>query len=391
MDEKRLSAAGAIALNAVFGDDPATAVKIVEALGSTYALFGLSDDELKTLFGPESKYTGKISRYCMDAADEEYERLGAKGVSFLSITDEDYPCLLRECPDAPVLLYVRSTSPISEIFNSRPLVSIVGTRDLDLYGQECCRSAVMALAKAGQPPAIVSGLAIGADIKAHLSALDASIPTIAVSPVGIDDIYPKRHCDVASRIIRSPGSAIITDYPPGTVPRPEVFLRRNRIIAGISAATILVESRAKGGGMMTARLASGYGRPVYAFPGRCGDQRSEGCNILISKNVAEIIPLPSDLPAMLGLGKPARKSGSLKDMHGKIAEALDGKIDRGSVESAWRIYSLTHAQSGISYDEICSLTGLRYNEVSFLALMLENAGFIRSDMFQRCSINDKYV
>ena len=386
MDKDSLDIIGAIALNEIFGQEPELAVQIVSALGSTHALFGLPGREISRLFGPGSKYAGKIGPRCMDEAARSYERLRRLGCSFLCITDEAYPQLLRECPDAPVLLYMRSSSPAAEIFNRRPAVAIVGTRDMSLYGKEWCTRIVAALSRAGNPPLIVSGLAIGVDITAHLAALGYSLPTVAVSPVGIDDVYPHRHAAAADKIIAAPGSALVTDYPPGTFPMPHVFLRRNRIIAGICDATILIESKVKGGGMMTARLASGYGRSVFALPGRIDDPRSAGCNLLVAEKIAEPVVSTAMLPASLGLGGTAEKR---PDPAERLRGHFSGKVTEDTLGQLLKVFSLIRAHRGISYDELCSLGGFGYSELARLAGMLESAGFIVCDMLQRCTTSPK--
>lgn len=388
MDKDKLSVIGAIALNDIFGQHPGIARHIISALGSTHAVFSLPEKEISTLFGPYSRYRGKISRKCLDDAAETYEKLKSTGCSFICIEDDSYPQLLLECPDAPVLLYVRSSTPADQLFNRRPAVSVVGTRDISTYGTDCCVRTVSALAAAHNRPAIVSGLAIGVDITAHLAALGHSLPTIGVSPVGIDDIYPHCHEIIAERMAASPGSAVITDYPPGTPTLPYVFLRRNRIIAGISGATVLIESKVKGGGMMTARLAAGYGRRVFAVPGRINDVRSAGCNRLIAENIAEPVISAGELPEALGLGSVQNRQLNPSDA---VKEAFSGKLPEEETEQIAAIYNIIRHSSGISYDELCIRTGLAYPEIAKLAGMLESAGFIRSDMLQRCTTNSNFA
>ncbi len=388
MDKDSLDIIGAIALGDIFGQEPQIATRITAELGSTHALFGLPRSEIDSIFRPGGRYSGKIGPRCLDEAARTYESLRGSGCRFLCITDDDYPRLLRECPDAPVLLYMRSSSPPSEVFNRRPAVAIVGTRDMSLYGKDWCTRIVAALAKADKPPLIVSGLAIGVDVTAHMAALGHSLPTIGVSPVGIDDIYPHRHAVVAGKIISSPGSALITDYPPGTFPMPHVFLRRNRIIAGLADATILIESKVKGGGMMTARLASGYGRSVFVLPGRADDARSAGCNLLLAEKVAEPVISTGMLLSSLGLGsivcgKP--------DPEEEIRRRFSGGPCAGDIESLLKIFRLVRRGRGVSYDELCGLSGLAYPEVARLAGLLENSGFIVSDMFLRCSVSSSFM
>lgn len=254
MDKDHLRLVSAIALNAIFGNEPRIAARIVETFGSAEEIFSLTEQERTEIFGPWSKFSSRLGPASLDAAHKEFLDLSARGINFISIFDTDaYPPLLRECPDAPLLLYVRGDPSV--LLNRHP-VSIVGTRDMDSYGRDWCVKAVRALSETPDKPLIVSGLAFGVDITAHLAALSCGLPTVAVIPVGIERIYPASHSVAAGKIIAA-GGAVITDYPPGTVPLPYNFLRRNRIIAGLSAATLLVESRRKGGGMMTARLASG--------------------------------------------------------------------------------------------------------------------------------------
>lgn len=206
MDKDKLSVIGAIALNDIFGQEPQIARHIIDSLGSTHAIFELPEKDISGLFGPFSKYRGKISRKCLDKAAETYDNLNSGGCSFLSICDKGYPQLLLDCPDAPVLLYVRSTTPADEIFNRRTAISIVGTRDISMYGSDLCVRTVGALGKSGNPPVIVSGLAIGVDVTAHLAALGHSMSTIGVSPVGIDGVYPRRHEIIAEKMAAAPSS-----------------------------------------------------------------------------------------------------------------------------------------------------------------------------------------
>lgn len=383
MDKERLSVVSAIALNSIFGSNPKLSHCIIDTLGSTEAVFGLSGQELDETFGPYRNLRDKICPASLESAEREYDRLSAMGYRFVSIMDEDYPAMLRECPDAPVLLYVRSFSPVREIFRKdTTFVSIVGTRDMSLYGKEFCRRMVKALAEAPSRPVIVSGLALGIDISAHLAALEYGLHTIGVSPVGIEDVYPARHASAAGRIAGTPGSGIVTDYPPGTVPLPFTFLRRNRIIAGLSGACILVESRIRGGGMMTARLAAGYGREVFALPGRADDARSRGCNLLIRGRIAEIIDSPEALPEALGLGKCAR--GTRTGMEESVRRHFPG-LSGPDAEALCGMAGHIRDNRGISLDELCSARGMSYSDVSRLAGMLESEGLIEIDLLQRCS------
>jgi len=387
MDDKISSRVSAIALNAIFGNEPKFSHHLIDALGSAEAVFALSEQERLELFGPYNPRAAQITPAALETAQAEYERLSAQGYQFLDIFDEGYPEVLRECPDAPLLLYVRSSTPAAELFNRHPAVAIVGTRDQSLYGQDACRRIVRALSEAPARPTVVSGLALGVDITAHAAALEGGLPTIGVSPVGVEDVYPRRHAAFVARMCDTPGCALVTDYPPGTVPAAFNFLRRNRIIAGLAGATVLVESRTKGGGMITARLAAGYGRDVFAVPGRIDDLRSQGCNQLLKEQVAAPVASPEALPVALGLGRLRRSRE--EDLEKAVRQRFSPALPAEEVDRLVRMALAIRAQRGIVLDELCRAAELSYPDVARGAGLLEEEGFIRMDLLQRCSINVK--
>ena len=387
MDKDYLSKVGAVALNVIFGYEPKFSHNIIDALGSADAVFSLPQKDLRDIFGPYNKYLSLINGESLEKAAGLTERLLSRGYGILSIYDDGYPALLRECEDAPMVLYVRSSTPAEKLFNSRPAVSIVGTRDISPYGKEWCTRIVDAIASAPSKPLIVSGLAIGVDITAHMAAMDCGLPTIAVLPVGIEDVYPARHGAAAREIASRPGCALITDYPPGTTPQAFTFLRRNRIIAGISQATILVESKAKGGGTMTARLASGYGREVLALPGRIDDVRSQGCNRLLREKVAEPIDSLDNLPLALGLGLYDRRRKG--DLERELRDRYEAELGEDRTREVLSVALLVKKNRGISVDEICRALAIDYSEALQITGLLEGDGFIETDLLQRCAINAK--
>lgn len=389
MDKDFLPLVSAVALNAIFGNEPKFSHRLIDALGSAEAVFALSDKERAELFGPYNDRAARIGPAALDAAYEELERLSGRGFQFLDIFDEGYPAALRECPDAPLLLYVRSATPARDLFAQRPAVAIVGTRDQSLYGRECCQRILRALCEAPSKPLIVSGLAIGVDITAQAAALQGGLPTVGVSPVGVDEVYPRRHTAFVERMCATPGCALVTDYPPGTAPAPFTFLRRNRIIAGLAGATVLVESRIKGGGMITARMAAGYGRDVFAVPGRLDDVRSQGCNLLIREQIAAPVTDPQVLPAALGLGRLERRKAA--DLKTAVQERFRSALPPEEVERLSGLAELIRATRGICFDELCRTSGLSYAEVARSCGLLEEEGFISIDLLQRCTINVKNV
>ena len=376
------------ALNRIFGFEPKYALALIGHLGSASEVFRLSDKELISLTGPRFKYKENINARAVHAAKEELIRLESSGVSFCGWTEDDYPALLQECEDAPVGLYVRSVSKPSELWNSGESIAIVGTRDISPYGREWCGKTVRHLSHSAAKPCIISGLALGTDIEAHRAALDCGLPTIGVMATGPDSIYPYRHRESARQIAHTPGCALVTDYPPGTAPLAIHFLRRNRIIAGLSRATVLVESKIKGGGMMTCRLAFSYNRDVFALPGRIDDVHSQGCNELIRQKIAEPITSLSMLSECLRLPDSGMKKES-HSVESAVMQRFSGSTDSRTLERICLIIKQIKKHRGITLEDMAGSLAMSYREVSQTAGLLEIEGFITIDILQRCCINHK--
>ncbi len=373
------------ALNRIFGFHPATALALLERFGSGRALFSIGGSRLLEEAGAGYRDIGRIGDREYGEAERELHEMEESGARFLCDIDPDYPALLKECADRPVGLYVKSDSSDKEVFDGkRRFIAVVGTRDISPYGSEWCARIVGSLAASGEQPTIVSGLAIGTDIIAHRKAMDSGMPTIAVLPTGIDAVYPARHRGYASKIVSTPRCALITDYPPKTAPVPYNFLRRNRIIAGMCEATVLIESGLKGGGMMTAGLASSYCREVYALPGRIEDLRSQGCNALIKQKLAE--PIVSEHSLATGLGmKTAKKRARVGDRE-FVRRRLSG-MNSERIEKLSSVL-LTIKESGCAdIEQIMHKCGLEYREAAELVALLESDGMINVDLMQRCTIN----
>ena len=378
----------ACALNRIFGFEPRYASELIRNLGSAQAVFELPDAELDNILGPFSKYKGKINDSAREEAARELNRLSEDGCIFISSSENCFPSLLKECEDSPAGLYIRSDSPPETVFNRGVPISVVGTRDISLYGKEWCPRIIGALASSRNPPTIVSGLAFGVDICAHMAAIAYGLPTIAVLPVGIETVYPASHRIAAGKITSSPGSALVTDYPPGTQAVPVNFIRRNRIIAGMSSATILVESKEKGGGTMTARLAAGYGREVFVLPGRIDDVRSKGCNKLLAEKIADPIYSPENLARALGLGTFNRRRTA--DILEEIGKKYSCACPEEEVAKLTAVAGAVKRKRGITVEELCRVCGLQYDETVSLVSVLECDGFIDTDLYQRCSIHNNF-
>ena len=385
MDRTNYETVCGITLNRIFGYEPAAALNLVRHFGSPGAVFSQDSKTLDNVMGPYSKYKGLLTHDELELSAREFERLLDFGCTFVNYGEPGYPPLLADCPDAPVGLYIRSATPPEELFKDRDSISVVGTRDLSPYGKEWTEKIVGAISRSPSKPMIVSGFAIGVDITAHLAAMAFGLPTVAVIPVGIDDIYPRRHSTVAEKMLRTPGCALVTDFPPGTAPVAFNFLRRNRIIAGMSRATILTESKARGGGTMTARLAASYGRELFCLPGRIDDSRSAGCNILIKEQLAEAVAEPDGIAAQLGLGC---KHKGVKDLEDMVRSCYSAAGE----ETCARLCAIARfikRNCGATPEEICRGMDLPYGDVAAACSLLESDGFICMDLLQRCSIDNK--
>lgn len=376
------------ALNKTFGYEPRVGLELIRHAGGAANVYGMDRDSLRKIMGNAPKRIEQISSAALDEAAEELDKIAGCGARFLGITEPDYPTLLKECPDPPIGLYVKSVSTDHDLFCAgRKGVGVVGTRDMTSYGEEWCGKMVNAMGKAAAKPCIVSGLAIGVDVTAHVSALRSGLPTIAVLPTGIDKIYPFRHGWIADKISASPASALVTDYPTGTAPIAINFIRRNRIIAGLSDALVVVESKIKGGAMMTARLANSYDRAIYALPGRVDDLRSQGCNLLLRERLADAITGAEDLVERLGMGHV--NTAKEMDLDDVIAGIYAGKEKPARIAALTNVAKLVRDNRGISIDGLSSALGLDHPDVMLLAEMLECDGIISIDLLRRCSLNSK--
>lgn len=377
------------ALNRLLGFEPKTAHGLIAQMGSAWNVFNMTEQEKLEVLGPFSKLSPLIKDTEIRVSENELKMLENEGCRFITITDSGYPELLKECEDAPLGLYFKSASEPEEVFNRIPQIAVVGTRDISLYGKEWCRRIVGAMALAKHKPLIVSGFAYGTDIIAHLAALESGLPTVAVLPTGIDDIYPPRHRKYAGSLQSTPGCALVTDYPPGTEPKPINFIRRNRIIAGICSGTVLVESKIKGGGMITARLASSYDRELFVLPGRVDDQRSAGCNLLLREKLADPITDCAHFLDAAGLGNNTRrKKQHVEDEAVALFKQLLTDEEMGELLS---VLECIRSERGITIEGICPKVRLAYGAVSRYAGMLEGEGVIVIDLLQRCCINLKNV
>ncbi len=279
-----------IALTMIKDIGNVTAKNLITYIGSVEGIFKQTKAQLEKIPGiGEFKAQQIVSADIRQQTEKEMEFVLKNNITPLFYTDKNYPYRLKECTDAPILLYTKNTSNL----NANKIVGIVGTRNVTDYGKEICRELISNLAQRHPGIIIVSGLAYGTDICAHKAALDNSLSTIGILGHGLDRIYPAAHRPVAIKMLEHGG--LITEYTSSTNPDRQNFVQRNRIIAGLSDAVVVIESQEKGGSLITAEFANSYNRDVFAFPGKTSDERSRGCNALIKNNKAHLIENAADL------------------------------------------------------------------------------------------------
>lgn len=291
-------------------------------------------------------------------AEAEADEARRHHISLLALTETDYPTWLKSLPDAPPVLFYKGTASL----NAQPMISIVGTRHISEYGKDLCRHIVEQLAERLPQATIVSGLAYGVDVHAHRAALACGLPTIGVLGHGLNHLYPPSHRDTANRMTEQGG--LLTEYPCATPVSRENFVQRNRIVAGLSQACIVVESARRGGALITARLAQDYGREVYACPGRLTDLHSEGCNRLIARHGAAIFTSVDDLMDDMGWAPRQPRPQQLE-----LFPALTATEEQ--------LRSRLVQTEQCSADELVTATGLKVAEVNAALIQLEMKGLVR--------------
>ncbi|MGF1924010.1 MAG: DNA-processing protein DprA, partial [Bacteroidia bacterium] len=290
-----------IALTLIKNVGSRQAKKLLNTFGSAEAVFAAKKAKLLEIEGIGEKIASSIlNTDALVKAEKQVAFIKKHKIEVLFYTDNNYPKRLRECYDAPILLYFRGEAN----FNQERVIGIVGTRNATTYGKQLCKSLVELLKPYGV--LIISGLAYGIDITAHKESLNLNIPTVGVLGHGLDRIYPAAHSEIARNMTK--GGGLLTEFLPETNPDKENFPKRNRIIAGLCDVLVVVEASRKGGALITADIANSYFKDVYAFPGRTNDLYSEGCNFLIKTNRAGLINDPKDLVFYMGWEEEGRSS-----------------------------------------------------------------------------------
>lgn len=273
-----------IALTQIKGVGVMHARNLMQVIGDEEAIFKEDVRKLEAI----PRISRRLIREIRDPgvlgkAEKELEFVADNKLRLLFFTDEDYPQRLTQCIDAPLLLYARGNTG----FNHQKTISVIGTRNATRYGEDFCKEFIEELSGRLPDIQIISGLAYGIDICAHRAALKHNLSTVAVLAHGLDRIYPQIHRQTAVEMLQN--GALLTEFPGGTNPDKHNFVKRNRIVAGMADAVVVIESGKKGGSLTTADIANSYYREVFALPGRIHDKMSVGCNRLISDNKAILL------------------------------------------------------------------------------------------------------
>lgn len=351
-----------IALTLVKGIGPITAKQIVENLDDVSLLFTEPKNRLESLCGFPRRIIDEIqNKSVLQRAEKEIAFLEKAKITPLFYTSEDYPERLRLCADAPVMLYYKGNADL----NRQKIISIVGTRNATDYGRSMIENLISELKETFPDTLIVSGLAYGIDIAAHRTSLKYGIDTVAVLAHGLDRIYPYQHRDTAADMLQRGG--VLTEYLSETSPDRPNFIKRNRIVAGLSDCTVIVESARKGGATITAGLALDYDRDVLAFPGRADHPYSAGCNELIRSRRAALITCSEDLFKEMNWLK-----GDDFAANTPVQQTLFPQL----TESEQRVVDVIASQGEVQLNSLATLLDYPVNKLSVMLFSLEMNGVI---------------
>lgn len=339
--------------------------ELIENVGSAKELFDNAAD-IKDIIPDASPRLAEIlkDKELINLAEREMEFIEKNGIKLICWGDADYPYRLAECYDAPLVLHHLGNAD----FNTKHIISIVGTRHASEYGKSLCENFVTDLAKLAPDTLIVSGLAYGIDICAHRAALKAGLPTVGVLAHGLDRIYPNPHRPTAKSMLENGG--LLTEFMSGTNPLPQFFVQRNRVVAGISDATIVVESASKGGSLITASLAQSYSRDCFAFPGRVYDQYSQGCNELVSRNKAALITSAYDFVEAMNWDVDTKKK-STEDLQTELFPEM--KEEETSI-----ITALKESEEGLQVNQMVVRLNTPINKLLPTLFEMEMKGYIKA-------------
>lgn len=334
---------------------------LLSKFGTAQAIFEAKEKQLSGIEGVGKQRIQALKETIdKERIERELQFIRQHDIKPIFINHEDYPKLLKDCPDAPVLLYFKGNG----LKNYQKKIAIVGTRNHTDYGRQMVEELVAGF-KGQKEVIIISGLAYGIDSIAHKAALKNELATIGVLGHGLDRIYPVQNRKLAGELLEKGG--LLTEYMSETNADKQNFPKRNRIVAGMADVVVVVETAAKGGSMITAKLACSYNREVAAFPGRTIDSRSEGCNYLIKTNIARMITHAGDLMEMMNWQPETEQKRVIQR---KLFESLDA--------NERKVIDFIKTDKEIHIDELSLKTGMPDSKMASVLLSLELDGLVRS-------------
>lgn len=350
-----------IALTSIPNIGDVTAKKLIAYCGSSEQVFKDKKSLLERVPGIGSVYAKSILDYKTEAlniAEEELKYIQENDIVPFFYLNDNYPKRLVHCEDGPILLYTKGNID----FNIQKVISIVGTRRATDYGKEFCEKIIGDLTP--HKPLIISGLAYGIDVAAHKAAVKNNLSTVGVLAHGLDRLYPAQHKSIAKEMLERGG--LVSDFKSGTNPDRENFPKRNRIVAGLSDLTIVVESSKKGGSLITASLANGYNRDVFALPGKLSDSQSEGCNWLIKTNKAALIQSVKDIEYIMNWQAEEKKPNKQASLFVELTPEQQV------------LSKLLNQKEKMAIDEISLLAKMPMSQTTSLLLDMEFSGIVKS-------------
>lgn len=358
----------AIALTLIPGIGDVQGKKLIAYCGGAEAVFREKKKNLLRIPGIGMSLAGAISqKSAFSRAEQELEFIRQYRIRALYYLDPEYPDRLKHCEDGPVMLYFKGNANLCR----KRILSVVGTRIPTDYGKTMCEQIIRDLADLGIM--IVSGLAYGVDTAAHKSALAAGLPTVAVLAHGLDQLYPFANRSLAEKMVNEGG--LLTEFTSRTALNRDYFPRRNRIIAGMADATLVIESALKGGALITAEIANSYNRDVFALPGRANDVKSSGCNQLIRNNKAALVQNAADICYMMSWDQ------SLHPV--QIQQKLFAELN----DEERKVYEILEQSKEAGIDEIYLQSAMTASKVAAILLKLEFDGLIRVLPGKRYQVN----
>ena len=357
----------AIALTQLKGLSLLNARTLLDIMGSASEVFAHRKDILSIIPDASPRMIETLTHVdeALRVAEAEMDFIEKRHLKVFTLNDTDYPQRLKECEDAPLVLYYFGTANL----NSSHIINMVGTRKCTEYGRELCKNFVADLKRFEPDVLIVSGLAYGIDICAHRAALENGMSTVGVLAHGLDNIYPSMHRQTAAEMARQ-GGGLLTEYITQTRPEKMNFVRRNRIVAGLSDACIVVESFEKGGSLITAELALNYNRDVFAFPGRVYDDSSKGCNNLIKQHQATLLTSAEDFIKAMGWHYPSANANT--------QQAIQQELFPDLSEEEQTLLNTLKGVDDKHINQMATDANIPYSRASMMLFDLEMKGMVKA-------------